>query len=147
MTKVSKFRVAVYGLLARDGRVLMTETRVPSGTIMNFPGGGLELGEAPVSAVGREFNEETGLVVEVGRILFVSRNFHQNSEYPSEHLIHLYFEVKHIAGELRMIGNNDDVVALRWVSLDELSTLRIVPADQEFAQSAIFAAVARGAST
>jgi len=50
-SKVKRFRVAVYGVLVEGGKVLLATTRVPSGTVTNFPGGGLELGEAPINAV------------------------------------------------------------------------------------------------
>jgi len=40
--RLTKFRVAVYGVLVRNGEVLLTDTRVPSGIITNFPGGGLD---------------------------------------------------------------------------------------------------------
>jgi 8-oxo-dGTP pyrophosphatase MutT (NUDIX family) len=69
-SKVQRFRIALYGVLVEEGRVLLTTTRVPSGTITNFPGGGLELGESPLEAIAREFQEETGLRVTIGELLF-----------------------------------------------------------------------------
>jgi 8-oxo-dGTP pyrophosphatase MutT (NUDIX family) len=69
---LKKFRVALYGVLVEDGRVLLTDTKVPSGAITNFPGGGLELGESPIEALRREFREETGFEIEINpaRVIF-----------------------------------------------------------------------------
>ncbi len=131
-SRLTKFRVAVYGVLIKDGKVLLTDTRVPSGVITNFPGGGLELGEAPSEAVEREFREETTLTVTVQELLFCTQQFQQNPEYPHEQLIHLYYKVHQVRGTLAMAGNEDDVAAVRWVSLDELPARRILAVDREF---------------
>lgn len=141
MQKVSQFRIALYGVLVSDGRVLMTETQVPSGSIMNFPGGGLELGEAPLDAIHREFQEETGLRIQVKRLLFCSERFQQNPEYPHEQLMHIYFQVVATSGSTTVSGNHDDVLSLSWVSLDKLPGLRILPVDQEFISHPSFTAL------
>jgi ADP-ribose pyrophosphatase YjhB (NUDIX family) len=133
-----KFRVAIYGVLVEQGKVLLTDTKVPSGIITNFPGGGLELGEAPLVALAREFTEETRIDVRVRELLFCSREFHQNPEYPTEQLMHIYYRVERSAGEITPDGNGDDVVALSWVAFEELASRRILAVDQEFIQSEAF---------
>jgi 8-oxo-dGTP pyrophosphatase MutT (NUDIX family) len=130
--ELRKFRVAIYGVLVEQGKVLLTDTRVPSGVITNFPGGGLELGESPLEALAREFNEETRIEVAVRDLLFCSREFQQNPEYPSEQLIHIYYRVERMRGEVTDAGNGDDVVGLSWVAVHELSSKRILAVDQEF---------------
>lgn len=131
-TKVQRFRIALYGVLVENGRVLLTTTRVPSGTITNFPGGGLELGESPRDAITREFHEETGLHVTLGELLFCSQAFQQNPEYPAEQLMHIFYRVVRSGGELLPKGNNDDVAEVSWVSLAELPSKRILAVDLEF---------------
>lgn len=131
-TKVQKFRVALYGVLIENNHVLLANTRVPSGIITNFPGGGLELGEAPLEAVAREFQEETGLHVEVKELLFCSQAFQQNPEYPTEQLMHIFYRVERTGGELITHGNNDDVASVEWVPLDGLEQRRILAVDREF---------------
>lgn len=133
-----KFRVAIYGVLVEQGKVLLTDTKVPSGIITNFPGGGLELGEAPLVALAREFREETRIDVRVRELLFCSREFHQNPEYPTEQLMHIYYRVERSAGEITPDGNGDDVVALSWVAFEDLASRRILAVDQEFIQSEAF---------
>ena len=59
-------RVGGYGLLERDG--LLACVRIGYGPYeYDFPGGAVDPGETPEQAVVREFGEETGLLVEVGR--------------------------------------------------------------------------------
>lgn len=131
-THVSKFRIAIYGVLVEDRKVLLTDTRVPSGVITNFPGGGLELGEAPCEALAREFKEETGIDVRIGELLFCSQLFQQNPEYPSEQLMHIYYRVYRDEGQVQLGGNNEDVVRASWVAQHELTTKRILSVDTEF---------------
>jgi 8-oxo-dGTP pyrophosphatase MutT (NUDIX family) len=132
VTQVTKFRIAIYGVLVEDNKVLLTDTRVPSGVITNFPGGGLELGEAPLEALAREFREETGINVRIGELLFCSRLFQQNPEYPNEQLMHIYYRVYREEGHVQLGGNNEDVVSASWVALSDISTKRILSVDTEF---------------
>lgn len=138
---LSKFRIALYGVLIDQGRVLLTSTRVPSGVITNFPGGGLELGESPVEALKREFREETGIEVEIARLVFASQQFQRNPEYPHEQLMHIYYLVRHTKGSLRLSGNDEDVVQATWVRPSELSAHRILEVDLEFTRHPSFTAL------
>ena len=67
-----KVRVRVGGLLVRDGAVLLAAHRglLPDGAVFWAPpGGGWAFGEGLKAALRREFQEETGLAVQVGRQL------------------------------------------------------------------------------
>lgn len=116
----------------------MTETRVPSGIILNFPGGGVELGEAPLAALRREFVEETGLEVSISDLLFATGLFQQNPDYPNEQLLHLYYRATLNGNETTFSGEASDVAGVRWVSPEETAALSIVPADREFISSESF---------
>ena len=135
---LTKFRVGIYGVLIEHGKVLLTDTKVPSGVITNFPGGGLQLGESPVEALTREFIEETGVSVRVEELLFSSRTFHQNLEYPHEQVIQMYYRVFRNGGAIDMAGNGDDVVGAAWFTPPELASRRILAPDREFIDHASF---------
>ncbi|QKG56049.1 NUDIX domain-containing protein [Hymenobacter sp. BRD128] len=65
-------RVRVGGILVRDGAILLAAHRglLPAGaTFWSPPGGGWAFGESLKEALQREFLEETGLAVRVGRQL------------------------------------------------------------------------------
>ena len=67
-----RVRVRVGGLLLRDGAMLLAAHRglLPAqAAFWSPPGGGWQFGESLKEALVREFREETGLAVRVGRFL------------------------------------------------------------------------------
>ncbi|MBO2008064.1 NUDIX domain-containing protein [Hymenobacter negativus] len=86
-----KVRVRVGGLLVRNGMVLLAAHRglLPKeAPFWSPPGGGWQFGESIQQALVREFREETGLTVEVGRFLHLH-------EFSTDKLqaLELFFEV------------------------------------------------------
>lgn len=76
----------------------------------NLPGGGVEKGESPWEAGVRETKEETGLDVEIERVLSVT--------FETEHLdIVFTFLGKVVGGELM---ENEEADELKWFGKDEL---------------------------
>jgi 8-oxo-dGTP diphosphatase len=65
----ARFRVAVSAIIFEQGRVLLAQRRDIDW--WNLPGGGMELGETVDEAVVREVLEETGLKVEIVRLVGV----------------------------------------------------------------------------
>jgi ADP-ribose pyrophosphatase YjhB (NUDIX family) len=61
-------RVAAYGLILREGRILLTRLahRISADERWHLPGGGVDHGEDPRDALVREIREETGLEAQVG---------------------------------------------------------------------------------
>ncbi|MDE2290909.1 MAG: NUDIX hydrolase [Elusimicrobia bacterium] len=125
-----RFSVRAYGVLRRGGKVLVTLSRFMGKTFVNFPGGGVEVGEAPLDALRREFDEETGLEPRVKRLLFASEKLHVSTQAPLQ-LVSLYWEVE-ADGEPRLDGNGDDVVRNFWCAPGELPVAEMFPADLEF---------------
>jgi ADP-ribose pyrophosphatase YjhB (NUDIX family) len=72
-TPVVRLRLSAYAVLTWGDRVLLTRIS-PRGHHVGhwtLPGGGIDHGEAPRTAVAREAHEETGLEIEVGDLLDV----------------------------------------------------------------------------
>jgi ADP-ribose pyrophosphatase YjhB (NUDIX family) len=126
------FRIAIYGVLFEEGRILMTRSDTPRGPIWNFPGGALEWGEDPASAVEREFMEETGLTVRIDDLLYTSRLFHANPHFPHQQSYHTYYQVERTQGEVLAAGNGDDVLGVAWYALGAMPVGEMIKSDLEF---------------
>lgn len=94
----NRLRLRVCGLYREGNRLLMVRHRGIniSDTFWCPPGGGLQFGEATREGLIREFDEETGLKIEVGEMLFVNE-FRE----PPLHALELFFEVHAIGGRVR----------------------------------------------
>ena len=86
-------RLGVGGVLLRNGRALVN--RAVYRHRFTIPSGYVERGESLGDALVREFEEETGVTVRVGRLL-VTRH---KVLTPEESDVYFAFAVDHIAGE------------------------------------------------
>ncbi len=73
-------RVGVYALLPRNGHLLLTCQTDP-GPDLQLPGGGIDPGESPVTALHREVYEETGWRIAAPRRVGAFRRFTFMPEY------------------------------------------------------------------
>jgi 8-oxo-dGTP pyrophosphatase MutT (NUDIX family) len=126
-----RFSCRIYGVLHEDGKVLLTRSRFQDRTFVNFPGGGVELEEAPRDALHREFFEETGLRVRRLRCLHSSEAAHLSTQAPIQ-IVSSYWLVERAGGTLALGGNGDDVLSLFWADPAALPTAEMFPADLEF---------------
>jgi 8-oxo-dGTP pyrophosphatase MutT (NUDIX family) len=129
--KPRRFRVGAYGLLRLEDSLLVTRTRTVLGTITNFPGGALELGEGALDALRREFVEETGLEVLPGSLAYASERYHQSPAYPENQLVKLYWFVEQVGGTLQPEGNGDDIEAVYYVPIADLDRAGLTPSDED----------------
>jgi 8-oxo-dGTP pyrophosphatase MutT (NUDIX family) len=125
------FSCRIYGVLHENGRVLLTRSSFRGREFVNFPGGGVEIGEAPMDALKREFLEETGLVIRPARTLYSSEGAHLSTQAPIQ-IVSSYWLVERAGGELRSGGNGDDVLDLFWSEVGLLPLDEMFPADSEF---------------
>jgi ADP-ribose pyrophosphatase YjhB (NUDIX family) len=93
----NKVRLRVCGILIENNTILLINHQGLN-TANRFwcpPGGGIEFGESAAESLQREFREETGLDIEVGRFLFIN-------EYVSNSLqaVEVFFEVRHTGGAI-----------------------------------------------
>ncbi len=133
MPEPRRFSCRIYGVLRRERSVLLTRSRFREREFVNFPGGGVELGEAPRDALLREFSEETGLVVEPVRALYASQSLHVSTQLPIQ-IVSVYWLVEQSGGVLRKGGNGDDVLDLFWADVERIPKDEMFPSDLEFAE-------------
>lgn len=126
-----RFSCRIYGVLRDGDKVLLARSRFGASTFINFPGGGVEIGEAPGDALRREFVEETGLVIRPVRTLYASQEAHLSTQAPIQ-IVSAYWLVERVCGDLRLAGNGDDVLELFWRDLADLPLGEMFPADLEF---------------
>ncbi len=121
----SIWNLRVYGLLIKDGKVLLTDEIRGGMRMTKFPGGGLEFGESFTECLKREFIEEMNQEIEVGDY-FYHNDFLQISAFnPQEQLISFYYKVKLIGDpnflcvEKPFTFIGDQIQCFRWVDLTQ----------------------------
>src|SRR5579859_6027483 len=87
---MSQIRIRVAGILVKDGQILVVRHEKQGRVYWLLPGGGVEFSETAEEALVREFKEEVGLDIEVGKLVFV-----HDSIPPDRHrqVLNLYFVV------------------------------------------------------
>lgn len=90
-----------------------------------FPGGKIEKGETPEQALVREIKEELSATIEVDDLIDTIEY-----DYPTFHLSMDCFWAKLVEGELIL----KEAEAARWLSKDELLSVKWLPADKDLIQ-------------
>jgi len=66
---MSKVLSAVKAIIVRENKILILKQVVNDEAIWDFPGGKIKYGESPHEALKREVHEETGLNIEINRLI------------------------------------------------------------------------------
>lgn len=112
--------VGVGVLVRQDGRVLLTQRRhEPDIGLWTIPGGLVELGEGIREAAKRETKEETGLEVELERLLgVVDKIVYDDYGRVRYHYALIDFLGHPVGGELKLCSS--ELLAAQWISLDDI---------------------------
>jgi len=121
-------RLAAYAVVWRGDAVLLTRisTRGHHPGAWTLPGGGVDHGEPPSSALAREVHEETGLSTTVGALLGV-HDSHFVGTAPSGrtqdfHGVHLVFAATVGPGEPRVLERDGTTDRVGWVPVAEIES-------------------------
>jgi len=122
-------KVAAAVLVEKNGKVLLVRrANDPAKGLWTLPAGFVDAGEDPARAAERECLEETGLKVEVKRLIEVMAG----QEHPRGANITIFYQAEIIGGEEKP---SDDVDCVAYFGRDELpplafeSTKRIIKID------------------
>ncbi len=104
-----EFKIGVFGIIKdNEDRVLLCLRN--DYNVWNLPGGRLEKGESPWDGVIREVKEETGLDVEIIKLIGLYSK-------PNKDEIVFSFECKVLAGELTL---NNEAKDIKYFSVNEI---------------------------
>lgn len=118
--------VGVGAVVHADGKFLLVRrANEPGKGLWSVPGGLVEVGEKIRDAAKREVEEETGIKVEVGRLIDVLENIVFDEEGRVKfHYILIDFEAKPISEKLEIITSSE-VLEARWFTPEEMKNLPI----------------------
>jgi len=129
--------VVAAALTDEDGRILVAQR--PAGKEhagqWEFPGGKVESGESPESALRRELQEELGVTID---LTAVEPLVFSSAPRGERHLLLLLYRCMAWEGEPRAL----DAAAVRWMLPEDMGALDMPPADRPFVS--VLAAQRRG---
>ena len=118
------------GVLVRDGKLLVQRDR--DGSEYALPGGHVKIGETTVDGLVREYKEETGADIKVGKLLWTEECFWEWNRTQA-HNIAFYYLIELADGSYipnigEFVSHKDNCnVVLGWMPIEQLADLTIYP--------------------
>ena len=88
------FNIRITGILIEDNQILLVQQKLSDKRNWSLPGGRLERGETISQGLIREMKEETGLDVEIVRMLYLC-----DVEASSNTILHITFLLRRLGGD------------------------------------------------
>ena len=132
-----RFKYRAVGVAIVDDMVLLYQT--VGNPYWSLPGGVIERGEQAQAALVREMQEEAGIEVQIGRLVWVGENFYTRGEKPI-HELALYFMIHlkdiELSAKDKTFGGyeGEHPLIFRWFCLDHVDNLLLYP---QFLKSAL----------
>ncbi|MGE5425554.1 MAG: NUDIX domain-containing protein [Bacillota bacterium] len=127
-----QFHVGVYGILIKDGKILLIKkSRGAYKGMYDLPGGGIEFGERIEETLKREFLEETG--INLSTYIFIGNNeyfcdyVNGLGEKRRLHHIGIYFEVTASIDNIKDSPDGQDSMGAELIELPNINSLKVAP--------------------
>ncbi len=119
----NRLRVRACGICVKESSILMVNHAIGDQDFWAPPGGGIQFGEHAADCVVREFKEEVGLSIKIGKFMFAC----EFMQLPL-HAIELFFEVsatdhKLLLGKDPEPGSPSILRAVKFMSWNEIEKL------------------------
>lgn len=118
MNQEYMFNIRITGILIENNEILLVQQKLSDKRNWSLPGGRLERGETLSQGLIREMKEETGLDVEIVRMLYLC-----DVAASSNTILHITFLIKRIGGEIELPSNEFDenpIHDVKFVPISEL---------------------------
>lgn len=109
---------------AFETEILLLHYRYGNNDVYALPGGNPDRGEALPETIVRELQEELGVTVEVGGMVFCGEVI--LSEIKTD-VLHTVFQGQILAGTPRLNPAETTALAVVWKPIDEMETLNLYP--------------------
>ncbi|MHB8513233.1 MAG: NUDIX hydrolase [Actinomycetota bacterium] len=122
---------AVGAIVLNEGSLLLVKRgREPARGFWTLPGGRVEIGETLREAIVREVREETGIEIEPDALIGIAERITRNDDGS----VAFHYVICDFVATARtydaIVG--DDAEEVRWVPIEELSSLKLTDGLQEF---------------
>jgi ADP-ribose pyrophosphatase YjhB (NUDIX family) len=126
-------QLAVSAAIFRDGKVLLVRrARSPAKGFYSLPGGRVEFGESLHTALTREIDEETGLVIHIVG-LAGWREVLPSGSVSGGHYLIMSFAARWVANEPVL---NEELDDFRWLAPEQLGDLKLTGGLPEMIEAA-----------
>lgn len=123
------FSLRVAGICLSNGKILLHKTSNNDGYAL--PGGHVTFHETAEQAIIREFFEETGVDIWIGKLKWIGENFFNRGGCPC-HQICFYYTIFLLDAEItknrKFIGNEQNKpIHFEWVPLSSIDKIKLYP--------------------
>jgi len=115
--------LGVYGVCCQHNQLLVVhKTRGPYQNRYDLPGGTIEPNESMIQAIYREFQEETGLMINIEKNIGVSEFIVKYNISDKTHIQHIaVFLQASVEATCDLSIMSDDTAGSKWMKLEELT--------------------------